>query len=182
MVDIDYFRKRQKLIELRYNPYHDPSNGRFTSGGGGGGGFLYSPNKKKGEKGMNGDGTLFYVAPDTLDKGEKALANEYEEWIKSQVALPPEIQAKVQRVKDIVSKGSVFGDLEGDIQVSIDNDGNYILSYSQVKNYGKLRSATIGVGDIPARKEVTHTTHVLHKSGRRIKTIRKTDTYYLKNR
>lgn len=24
--------------ELRFNPYHDPSNGRFTSGGGGGSG------------------------------------------------------------------------------------------------------------------------------------------------
>ena len=80
MVDIDYFKKKRQLIELRYNPYHDPSNGRFTSGGGGGGGFLYSPNKKKGEKGMNGDGSAFYVAPDTLDKGEKALVDEYEKW------------------------------------------------------------------------------------------------------
>lgn len=29
--------------ELRFNPYHDPSNGRFTSGGGSGG--LFSPDK-----------------------------------------------------------------------------------------------------------------------------------------
>lgn len=77
MVDIEYFKRKQQLIELRYNPYHDPSNGRFTSGGGGGGGFLYSPNRKKGEKGMNGDGSAFYVAPDTMDKGEQALADEY---------------------------------------------------------------------------------------------------------
>ena len=69
MVDIEYFKRKQQLIELRYNPYHDPSNGRFTSGGGGGGGFLYSPNRKKGEKGMNGDGSAFYVAPGDGDSG-----------------------------------------------------------------------------------------------------------------
>jgi hypothetical protein len=85
MVDIEYFKRKQQLIELRYNPYHDPSNGRFTSGGGGGGGFLYSPNRKKGEKGMNGDGSAFYVAPDTMDKGEKALSNGvYTKWQNAQ--------------------------------------------------------------------------------------------------
>lgn len=35
MLDIGYFKRRQQLIELRFNPYHDPSNGRFCSGGGG---------------------------------------------------------------------------------------------------------------------------------------------------
>ena len=70
MVDIDYFKRKRQLIELRYNPYHDPSNGRFTSGGGGGGGgLLVVPNGQKGKG--------FYVAPDGLDKGEAALADEY---------------------------------------------------------------------------------------------------------
>ena len=33
--------------ELRFNPYHDPQNGRFTTaGGGGGGGYLYSKGGK----------------------------------------------------------------------------------------------------------------------------------------
>lgn len=39
MVDINYFRCRQKMIELRYNHNHDPSNGRFCSGSGSGGKF-----------------------------------------------------------------------------------------------------------------------------------------------
>lgn len=38
---------RAEEAELRFNPYHDPSNGRFTTaGGGGGGGFLYSAGGK----------------------------------------------------------------------------------------------------------------------------------------
>ncbi len=37
---------RAEELELRFNPYHDPSNGRFTTAGGGGGGFLYSAGGK----------------------------------------------------------------------------------------------------------------------------------------
>ena len=54
-----------KIEELRYNPYHDPSNGRFTSGGGGGGGVLVV------EKGQKGKGV--YVVD--VDHDE-----EYEKW------------------------------------------------------------------------------------------------------
>ncbi len=32
--------------ELRFNPYHDPTNGRFTTANGGGGSFLYSKGGK----------------------------------------------------------------------------------------------------------------------------------------
>lgn len=62
--------------ELRYNPYHDPGNGGFCSGGGGsgGGGVLVVP------KGQKGHG--YYGAIDT-QQGEDALANEFEEWVKS---------------------------------------------------------------------------------------------------
>ncbi|MGN1415669.1 MAG: hypothetical protein ACI4XF_02420, partial [Oscillospiraceae bacterium] len=38
--DYSYYERAMKLLELRYNPYHDPSNGRFCSGGGGGGGGM----------------------------------------------------------------------------------------------------------------------------------------------
>lgn len=52
--------------ELRFNPYHDPQNGRFTTAGGGsGGGFLYS----KGGKSA-------YVF-------ERDIDSEYEQWKKS---------------------------------------------------------------------------------------------------
>ena len=37
----------ERLAELRFNPYHDPTNGRFTdSSGGGMGGVLYSKGGK----------------------------------------------------------------------------------------------------------------------------------------
>ena len=41
----------KRLEELRYNPYHDPTNGRFTSGSGGNGGYLFVGKGQKG-KGM----------------------------------------------------------------------------------------------------------------------------------
>ena len=39
---------RAEELELRFNPYHDPTNGRFTTanGGGSGSGFLYSKGGK----------------------------------------------------------------------------------------------------------------------------------------
>lgn len=52
---------------MRFNPYHDPSNGRFTSGGSGGSGV------DKSEKSdiMNDSGDDFYpVSPDAYDKIE----------------------------------------------------------------------------------------------------------------
>ena len=116
-------------------------------------------------RGQKGKG--YYGAIDT-EQGEDALANEFEEWVKSRNSVPDEIQAKVQKVRDMVRKNSAYGELEGDIQVSRDENGNYNLSYTQVKKYGELQSATIGVGDIPARKETTHTTYVMDKKGRRI--------------
>lgn len=155
--------------ELRYNPYHDPGNGRFCSGGGGGG-VLVVP------KGQKGHG--YYGAIDT-QQGEDALANEFEEWVKSRNTVPDAIQAKVAKVKEMTKK-SPYGELQGDIKVTKDENGNYNLSYKQVRNYDRLKSDTIGVDDIPARKETTYTTYVLDNKGRRISTNRKTDTEYFK--
>lgn len=48
-VDYSYYDALLRYHELRYNPYHDPGNGRFTSGGGGGGGsVLVIPEGHKG--------------------------------------------------------------------------------------------------------------------------------------
>lgn len=64
--DYSYYERAMQLLELRYNPYHDPSNGRFCSGGGGGGGgVLYVG------KGQKGKGV--YVVDVDRD-------NEYEKW------------------------------------------------------------------------------------------------------
>lgn len=60
---------RAEELELRFNPYHDPTNGRFTTANGGGsGGFLYS----KGGKSA-------YVF-------ERDIDSEYEAWTKSKAA------------------------------------------------------------------------------------------------
>jgi hypothetical protein len=60
---------RKENIEIRYNPYHDPSNGRFCSGGGGGGGAMLVVNK--GQKG-NGfyvyDSELYGIKKNTAKK------------------------------------------------------------------------------------------------------------------
>ena len=91
--------------------------------------------------------------------------------------VPTIIQEKVAKVKEMVKK-SPYGELQGDIKVTKDENGNYNLSYTQVKSYDTLKSDTIGVGDIPARKETTYTTYVMDKNGKRIDTKRKTETEY----
>lgn len=69
--DYSYYERAMDLHklrepELRYNPYHDPSNGRFCSGGGGGGGgVLYVG------KGQKGKGVYVY---------ERDIDSEYEQW------------------------------------------------------------------------------------------------------
>lgn len=91
--------------------------------------------------------------------------------------IPDAIQAKVDKVKKMEEK-SQYGELQGDIKVTRDENGNYNLSYTQVRTYDRIESATIGVGDIPARKETTRTVYVLNGDGKRIDTKRKTDTEY----
>lgn len=94
--------------------------------------------------------------------------------------IPDTIKAKVDKVKEMAKKSS-YGELQGDIKVTKDENGNYNLSFTQVRTYGRIESATIGVGDIQARKETTHTVYVLNSDGKRIDTKRKTDTEYYKS-
>ncbi len=57
----------ERLAELRFNPYHDPTNGRFTTSDGGGmGGVLYS----KGGK------SSYVVSSDLFSKKDKELDSE----------------------------------------------------------------------------------------------------------
>lgn len=67
----------QAEIELRYNPYHDPRNGRFTTaGGGGGGGVLFVG------KGQKGKGAYILNSQSMWDKDadeiSTALSKAYE--------------------------------------------------------------------------------------------------------
>ena len=64
--DYSYYERAMKLLELRYNPYHDPSNGRFCSGGGSGGGGVLVV-----EKGQKGKGVYVF---------DRDIDSEYEEW------------------------------------------------------------------------------------------------------
>lgn len=95
-------------------------------------------------------------------------------------AIPTVIQEKIDKIQQMVKK-SQYGQLQGNIEVTKGTSGNYNVSYTQVKEYGTLKSATIGVSDIPARKETTHTTYILDSNGKRIDTIRKTETEYQKS-
>ena len=73
---IEQKRKEQRELEERYNPYHDPRNGRFTNSAGGGmGGMLVVP---KGQKGKG------YIAQ--LNKGlsDEDIDDLYEKHVASQ--------------------------------------------------------------------------------------------------
>lgn len=96
-------------------------------------------------------------------------------------SIPAVIQSKVDKIRRMTIKSS-YGELQGDIKVTKDKNGNYNLSYTQVKSYDTLKSSTIGVGDIPARKKTTYTTYVVNKDGKKIDTIRKTKTEYDKSK
>lgn len=70
--------------ELRFNPYHDPQNGRFTTaGGGGGGGYLYSKGGKSAYVFEKNSGQSF----DDFDD------DEYENWRKRR--LPKDFESGI---------------------------------------------------------------------------------------
>ena len=60
----------ERLQELRYNPYHDPTNGRFTGPNGAGGGMLFVG------KGQKGKGAYVFGS----NKGEDFDDEEYSKW------------------------------------------------------------------------------------------------------
>lgn len=82
--------------ELRFNPYHDPQNGRFTTAGGGsGGGFLYSKGGKS-----------FYVF-DAANKEKSAANLTSEEKVKD---LDKKINGIKEQLAEIVKEnGSAQG-------------------------------------------------------------------------
>lgn len=88
---------REKVEELRYNPYHDPTNGRFTSPNGGNGGTLYVG------KGQAGNGT--YILENEIDD------EEYGKWLnnKIQTARAGRLQALVQNGRKAVEGNPDIG-------------------------------------------------------------------------
>ena len=130
------------IEELRYNPYHDPSNGRFCSGGGGGGGGVLFVGKGQKGKGV-------YVVD--VDHDE-----EYEQWQQAKSggsvsaadkaireATGGVIQKDEYTVVDAVatkknSKASTTYD-KTVLSADVDSSGNVVLKYAKGDysgNYG----------------------------------------------
>ena len=103
--------------ELRYNPYHDPSNGRFCSGGGGGGGVLYVG------KGQKGKGV--YVVPSEKFKKRK-IGND-------------EQQHSVERIERMLTERTNTHKMP---EYSLDEAGNVQFNYEAreivKKGHGKM--------------------------------------------
>ena len=127
------------IEELRYNPYHDPSNGRFCSGGGGGGGGVLVV-----EKGQKGKG--YYVVDADHDE-------EYEKWKAEKdggvsaadkairEATGGVIQKDEYTVVDAVatkknSKANTTYD-KTVLSADVDSSGNVVLKYAKGEYSGK---------------------------------------------
>lgn len=97
----------RRLEELRYNPYHDPANGRFTTanGGGSGGGFLYSKGGKS-----------FYV----LDSKEFTQK------------INPHQQKAIDRMNEVLSKDKTVSKMP---EYTILNSGNIGFEYEKTEIY-----------------------------------------------
>lgn len=92
--------------ELRFNPYHDPTNGRFTSGSGGaGGGYLYVG------KGQKGKGTYVF---------ERDIDAEYQKWQSSKSGAKRELdKSQISRAN---AQGSNFYDAGSAIARTYDRE------------------------------------------------------------
>lgn len=125
--------------ELRFNPYHDPVNGRFTSSSGDGGSFLYVG---KGQKGKG-----FYVFDRDIDA-------EYEQW--KQAKASSGLSAADKAIRE-ASGGVILSDSNTVVNATmtkknskasavydktvmsakVDKDGNVILDYASGVYDGK---------------------------------------------
>ena len=131
--DYSYYDAMLRYLELRYNPYHD-DKGRFCSGGGGGGGgVMYVPNKKKGEKGMSGDGSSFYIGMSDRDSAEQALANEFDKWQKNKQKPKRKTKAELQR-EEYANARQYLNEWDGNVGTSQSKSrSERIDSYIQAK-------------------------------------------------
>lgn len=99
----------KRLEELRYNPYHDPTNGRFTSSSGGSGGFLFVGKGQKG-KGM-------YVVN----------SNEFQ---KSKPSVNQQQQKAMDKMNDILSKDKTVSKMP---EYEILDSGNIKFKYERTE-------------------------------------------------
>ena len=124
------------FTELRFNPYHDPSSGRFTTAGSSGGGFLYS----KGGKSA-------YVF-------ERDIDGEYEQWKTSGSGAKKELdKAKISRAN---AQGSNFYDAGSAIARTYDREydeiGTLNLSDDE-KNAARDKIYEYSAAELEARQK-----------------------------
>lgn len=126
------------FTELRFNPYHDPQNGRFTTanGGGSGSGFLYS----KGGKSA-------YVF-------ERDIDGEYEQWKTSRSGAKKELdKAKISKAN---AQGSNFYDTGSAIARTYDREydeiGTLNLSDDE-KNAARDKIYEYSAAELEARQK-----------------------------
>lgn len=124
------------FTELRFNPYHDPSNGRFTTAGSSGGGFLYS----KGGKSA-------YVFDRDID-------GEYEQWKTSGSGAKKELdKAKISKAN---AQGSNFYDAGSAIARTYDREydeiGTLNLSDDE-KNAARDKIYEYSAAELEARQK-----------------------------
>lgn len=124
------------FTELRFNPYHDPQNGRFTSAGDSGGGFLYS----KGGKSA-------YVF-------ERDIDGEYEQWKTSRSGAKKELdKAKISKAN---AQGSNFYDAGSAIARTYDREydeiGTLNLSDDE-KNAARDKIYEYSAAELEARQK-----------------------------
>lgn len=131
-MDLNYYENKLRLLELRgeelrYNPYHDPSNGRFCSGGGGGGGgVLYVG------KGQKGKGV--YVVPS--EKFEKRKIGNDEQ------------QHSIERIEKKLSESPDTSKMP---EYKLDEVGNVVFSYETKKIVSKGHGKMNYVEDVYER-------------------------------
>lgn len=80
----------ERLQELRYNPYHDPTNGRFTGSNGAGGGMLFVGKGQKGKGAYVFESDKFET-PSKIDidsTSDEAFQKKSKELLKMQEYLP----------------------------------------------------------------------------------------------
>lgn len=117
--------EKRELEETRYNPYHDPTNGRFTSPNSGSDGVLYV------EKGQAGKGA--YVFEQDFDDAE------YAKWLANKIQTD-----RASRLQNLVSAGRKNAEQGGTNELkkqASSSDANKTIKINKEK-LAKLKAET----------------------------------------
>lgn len=146
--------------ELRYNPYHDPTNGRFTSSGGAGGGYLFVGKGQKGKGSYVVDSESFSGGTKTIDidsTNDEAFQKNTHELLKEQ-------DYKPKRYKELLDNGDFDNDeyQEAMSTVLTDVKENQVFQLYSEKGVHNVKGTTFrynnskyGIGRVNGKDFVT---------------------------